>query len=58
MKRAPLLTNPLPSAEASREFARMTDTKERSPPVLFMGILTYPTLSRTVTLKIEIRGAV
>ena len=52
------MSNPLPSAEASREDARTTDTKERSPPVLFMGIITFPTLSRTVTLKTEIRGAV
>ena len=34
----------------------MTDLNEMSPLVLFMGILTTPTLSRMVTLKMEILG--
>jgi hypothetical protein len=45
-------------ADTFRELARMTVDKERSPPVLFIGIRTVPTLSRTVTLKIEICGTV
>ena len=45
-----------PEADTSRELARMADLKERSPPVRFMGIVTTPTLSRTVTLKMEILG--
>ena len=52
------ITSHSPCADAFREFARITDNKDRSPPVLFIGIITTPTLSRTVTLKIEIRGAV
>lgn len=48
----------IPDADTSRELARMTDLNERSPPVLFMGIVTTPALSRMVTLKMEILGTV
>ena len=47
-----------PTAVTSRELARILERSERSPPVLLMGIVTVPTFSKTVMLKMVIRGTI